>query len=142
MRVIEIKKILVIIAVALLFVVASSAGAMAKQEEIKQEKITDTFNLKQGYRLHFAEINVAGTKVWMQLTRVNGDVVDDHVFQSGEYFSMYDDETLIVEATELNIFQGNLVNLVVIDDLVQYNKNTGNPMLTMDRVVLAKPISN
>jgi len=128
--VIRIKKILVIVAIALLFVVASSAGAMAKQEEL-----TDTFKLKQGYRL-IAEINIEDTETWIQLTRANGDVVDDHVFQSGEYFSMYDDGTLIVEARKLTVFEGILGNIVVLKDFVQYNKNTGNPILTMDNVIL------
>ena len=133
---IEIKKILVIVAVALMFVIASSAGAMAKQEEIKQEKITDTFKLKQGYRLH-TEINVQVTKIWIVLTRANGDVVSDHVFDDGEYFSMYDGEILIVEAASVDILHGIESNIVVASDLVQYNKNTGNPILTMDRAVLA-----
>jgi len=135
--VIEIKKILVIVAVALMFVIASSAVAMAKQEEIKQEKITDTFKLKQGYRLHFAAIDVDSMKVWMELTRANGDVVDNGVFQNRDYFSMHDDGTLIVEATKLTVFHGILTDLVKIDDLVQYNKNTGNPILTVDKVILA-----
>lgn len=133
---IEIKKIFVIAAVALMFVVASSAVVMAKQEETKPEKITDTFKLKQGYRLHLAAIDVDVEKVWIELTRANGDVVDDGVFQNGDYFSMHDDGTLIVEATKLTVFQGIGSNIVVAYDLVQYNKNTGNPILTMDKVVL------
>jgi hypothetical protein len=134
------KKILAIIAVALLFVIASSAVVMAKQEEIEQDDITDTFKLKQGYRL-YAEINVEATKTWIQLIRANGDVIDDHVFENGEYFSLYDDETLIVEARKLTIFKGLFDSLVVMDDLVQYNKNTGNPILTMDKVIFVWPSS-
>lgn len=137
----KIKKIQVLVAIALLFMIASSAIVMAKQEEIEQKDITDTFKLKQGYRLHLAAIDVDGNKTWMELTRANGDVVDDHVFESGDYFSLYDDETLIVEARKLTVFKGLYVRLVVMYDLVQYNKNTGNPILTMDKVIFVLPSS-
>lgn len=138
---IKIKKILAIVAVALLFVIASSAVVMAKQEEIEQEEIIDTFKLKQGYRLHLAAIDVDGKKAWMELIRANDDFVDDHVFVSGEYFSLYDDETLIVEARKLTVFKGSFTSLVIMYDLVQYNKNTGNPILTMDKVIFVLPSS-
>lgn len=145
---IKIKKIQVLVAIALLLVIAGSAVAMAKQEEIEQKKITpfspeqkkitDTFNLKQGYNLH-AVVNVNVNKTWIELIRANGDLVDDNVFDHGEYFSLYDDETLIVEATKLILFNGTKSNLVVAHDFVQYNKNTGNPILTMDRLIFVCP---
>ncbi len=131
------KKIFVIVAISLLFVMASSAVAMAKQEEIPNTvKPTDTFKLKQGYCLQVTAINITADKAWMQLTCANGDVVDNCVVYAGECFNLYDDGALIVETEQVTIFCGLIYNLVAIDDLVQYNKNTGNPILTMDNVVL------
>ncbi|MGP8337941.1 MAG: S-layer protein domain-containing protein [Methanosarcinaceae archaeon] len=124
----------------MLFVIASSAVAIAKQEEIAyKDKPTDTLKLKQGYYLKVTAIDVTADKAWMQLSRANGDVVDNCVVTGGECFDMCDDGTLILEIGELTTFQGMYDCIVVIDNLIQYNKNTGNPILSIDRFVLVCP---
>lgn len=111
---------------------------MAKQEDITDVH-TDTFKLKQGYRLHVAAIDINDNKTWMQLTRANGDLVDECIVNNDECFSLYDDGTLIIDTGNITLGRGLVDNLVIIDDLVQYNKNTGNPILTVDKVILVCP---
>ena len=130
------KKILVIAVVALLFVMATSTGAMAKED-----KITDTLKLKQGYRLHFAAVDDTGepAKVIFNLTGSNGDIIDSVIISDEGGFNLCDGDIKIVEVKSIQVFEGIESWAVTLNDLVQYNNKTGKIISEIDKTVLIKP---
>ena len=130
------KKILVIAAVALLIVTATSIGAMAKED-----KPEDTLKLKQGYLLHVSAVydDVDPEIVCFQLTRSNGDIVDEVTVLDGEGFILFDEDIKIVEVGSIQVFCGMNSCAISLKDLVQYNKATGKIISEIDITVLIKP---
>ena len=129
------KKILVIAAVALLIVTATSIGAMAKED-----KPEDTLKLKQGYLLHVSAVNdnVNPAEVCFHLTRSNGDIIDEVTVLDGEGFSLFDEDIKIVEVGSIQVFCGMNSWAISLKDLVQYNKATGKIISEIDITVLIK----
>ena len=129
------KKILVIAAVALLVLTATSIGAIAKED-----KPEDTLKLKQGYLLHLSAVNdnADTAKVCFYLTRYNGDIVDTITVLDGNGFSLYDEDVKIVEVEEIVVFKGINSWLIKLEDLVQYNKS-GKIISKIDKTFLIKP---
>ncbi len=85
------RKILVMIAIALLLAAASSAGVV--NTDIK---LTDTLTLEQGYKLHLvsADLNSSPRTAVLQLNHAG----DEKVVADGDEFSLYDGQALIVTA--------------------------------------------
>lgn len=130
------KKILVIAAIALLVLTATSIGAIAKED-----KPEDTLKLKQGYLLHIYAVddNVDPAEVCFQLTRSNGDIVNEVTVSDNEGFSLYDEDIKIVEIELIQVFWGIESWAIALEDLVQYNKATGEIISEIDKTVLIKP---
>ena len=130
------KKILVIAAVALLVLTATSIGAIAKED-----KPEDTLKLKQGYLLHVSAVNDTADPeiVCFQLTRSNGDIVDTIKVLNGDGFSLSDEDIEIVEVEEIVVFYGINSWAIKLEDLVQYNKATGKIISEIDDTLLIKP---
>ncbi len=129
------KKILVIAAVALLVLTATSIGAIAKED-----KPEDTLKLKQGYRLHLSAVddNAYPAEVCFHLTRSNGDIVNTIIVSDDEGFSLYNEDVKIVEVEEIVVFKGINGWLIKLEDLVQYNK-AGKIISEIDKTFLIKP---
>ena len=130
------NKILVLAAVALLFVTATSIEAIAKED-----KTTDTLKLKQGYRLHISAVddNADPAEVCFHLTNSKGDIIDDVTVLDGDSFSLYDEQIKIVEVESVQVFFGINSCLIKLEDLVQYNKATGKIISEIDETFLMKP---
>jgi len=127
------KKIVVMMAIAVLLAVVSPAGAANTDT-----KLTDTLNLEQGYKLHLVstDVNSSPRTAVLQLNHAG----DEKLVASGDEFSLYDGQGhLIVTAKLDSVFAGATGTLVQIKNLVQYDKNTGEIILTMDRVILLIP---
>ncbi len=127
------RKILIMIAITLLLIIASPAGAASKNV------LSDTLDLEQKYKLHLESVDVAGSPRAATLQLLRGGVVDEKVVVSGNNFELYDGGTLIMNATLDSVFAGATGNLVQIKNLVQYDKDTGAIILTVDRVLLLIP---
>lgn len=113
------RKILITIAIALLLVIASPAGAASKKV------LSDTLDLEQKYKLHLESVDVAGSPRTATLQLLRGGVVDEKVVVSRDNFELYDGGTLIVNATLDSVFVGATGYIVQIRNLVQYDKDTG-----------------
>lgn len=130
------NKILVTIAIVLLLIIASPAGAASKKV------VSDTLDLEQKYKLHLESVDIGSPRTaTLQLLHsgAHGRVVDEKVVVSGDNFKLYDGGTLIVNATLDAVFVGATGYLVQIKNLVQYDKDTGAIIRTMDRVILLIP---
>lgn len=124
------RKILITIAIVMLLVIASPAGAASKKV------LNDTIDLEQKYKLHLEGVYVTGSPRAAMLQLLHGRVVDERVVVQGDNFKLYDGGALIVNATLDSVFVGATGSLVQIRNLVQYDKDTGAIILTMDRVLL------
>ncbi len=127
------KKIVVMLAIAVLLVVVSPAGAANTDT-----KLTDTLNLEQGYKLHLVstDVNSSPRTAVLQLNHAG----DEKVVASGDEFSLYDGQAHLIVTAKLDaVFVGATGTLVQIKNLIQYDKNTGEIILTMDRVILFIP---
>lgn len=127
------KKILLLLAIAVLLVVVSPAGAANTDT-----KLTDTLKLEQGYNLRLVstDVNSSPRTAVLQLNQ-GGDEI---TVTSGEDFSLYDGQAHLIVTAKLDaVFVGATGTLVQIKNLVQYDRNTGEIILTMDRVILLIP---
>lgn len=129
------RKIVITIAIALLLVIASPAGAASKKVP------SDTLDLEQKYKLHLEIVNAAGNHRTATLQLLHGGVVDERVVVQGDNFKLYDGRNLILNATLWSVFVGSDGYIVQIRNLVQYDKDTGEIIRTMDRVSLFVPYS-
>ncbi len=100
--------------------------------------VTDTFGLKQGYKLQLMAADDQSTPVQIWLQLIHGGVVDDKVVALGDNFSLYDGNVLVVNATFAQLFLGSTGYMAQLKDLTQYNNN-GRIILYLDRVILEKP---
>ena len=123
------KRISVIIAIALLFVLSNTAGAVSIKD------VTDTISLEQNYRLRLVSIDASGPVRSAMLDLNPGDKI---TILDGENFSIYRKDILVVEGRLDAVFVGATGELVQIKDLVQYDEK-GTIILTLERVVLVKP---
>ena len=126
------NKISITIAIAMLLLIASQAGAASKNV------YSDTLDLEQKYKLHLESVDIGSPRA-ATLQLLHGRVVDERVVVSGDNFRLYDGGALIVNATLDSVFVGATGYLVQIKNLVQYDKNTGAIILTMDRILLFIP---
>lgn len=128
------KKILVIAAVALLIVTATSIGVMAKED-----KPEDTLRLKQGYLLQVSAVNDnVPVEVCFHLTRSNGDIIDTVTVFDDDGFSLHNEDIEIVKVERIQVFRGLEAWAIKLEDLVQYNKATGKIISEIDTTMLIK----
>lgn len=125
------KKLALVMAIALLLAVSHTAGAASLQP-----KLSDTLELEGNYKLHLESIDVSSTERSAVLQLRHGGVLDEKVVMSGDAFRLYDGQALILNGTVSSIFSGANGNLISIKDLVQYDKETGEVILVIDRVNL------
>ena len=130
------KKILVITAVALFVIAATSIGVMATKD-----KTTETLKLKQDYNLHLFAVDdsIDPEKVCFQLIKSNGDIVDEITVLNYDSLSLYDEGIKIVEVEQIQVFFGMENWAIALENLVQYNKATGKVISEIDQTVLIKP---
>lgn len=127
------KKILLLMAIAVLFAVVSPAGAV--NTDTKQ---TDTLKLEQGYNLRLVSTDVISSPRTAVLQLNQGG--DEKTVVSGDEFSLYDGQSHLIVTAKLDaVFVGATGTLVQIKNLIQYDKDTGEVILTMDRVILFIP---
>jgi len=128
------KKILVIAAVALLIVTATSIGVMAKED-----KPEDTLRLKQGYLLQVSAVNdnVDPAEVCFHLTRSNGDIIDTVTVFDYNGFSLHNEDIEIVKVERIQVFWGTEAWVIKLEDLDQYNK-AGKIISEIDETFLRK----
>jgi hypothetical protein len=128
------KKLLLILGIALLLAVSHTAGAASTEP-----KLNDTLELKGNYKLHLESIDISSLERSAVLQLRHGGVLDEKVVMSGDAFSLYDGQALILNGTLASVFSGATGNLISIRDLVQYDKETGAVILALDRVNLFIP---
>lgn len=129
------KKLALVMAIALLLAVSHTAGAASLQP-----KLSDTLELEGNYKLHLESIDISSPERSAVLQLRHGGVLDEKVVMSGDAFRLYDGQALILNGTVSSIFSGANGNLISIRDLVQYDKETGEVNLVIDRVILFIPI--
>lgn len=112
----------------------------------------ESFELKQGYALYLARVegvtetrNADGTmtysksdnkaRIWLQLLR-EGKVVNEQVVTEGTAINLYDDGKLVVKANFRTLFLGATGYMVRFDNLIQYDKETGETLFTQNIVTL------
>lgn len=97
------------------------------------DKKNNTLNLEQGYKLRLVSVDLDNSPrtATFLLTQGGGK----QIVTSGEYFSFYDGDTLILTAKLDSVFAGMTVNLVQIRELVQYDKTTGEIILEINNKV-------
>ena len=122
------KKILAVIAIALLMVLSNTAGAVSIKD------VTDTISLEQNYKIRLASIDASGPVRSAVLDLNPGDKI---TILDGENFSIYRKDILVVEGRLDAVFVGATGELIQIKDLVQYDEEGGS-ILTLERVVLFK----
>lgn len=127
------KKLLLILGIALLLAVSHTAGATSLKP-----KLNDTLELEGNYKLHLESIDISSLERSAVLQLRHGGVLDEKVVMSGDAFSLYDGQALILNGT-LSVFSGANGNLISIRNLVQYDKETGDVILVIDRVNLFIP---
>ena len=130
-----------LLTICILLIVLNSTGVLYKEEKFKEKKFGDTFNLRQGYRLYLDSVDWSNQTIILQLIKANGEIVDSQILTKGSNFNFYDHNVpynLIINATFQSLFIGRDLYAIRIVDLVQYNKNTGKAMLTVDNIVLFK----
>lgn len=113
----------------------------------------ESSELKIGYMIRLARVdgvaetrNADGTmmysksgndvKILIQLLR-NGNVVNEQVVAEGMGFNLNDEGKLIVRANFRTLFLGATGYMARIDDLVQYDKETGGTLFTQHILNLA-----
>lgn len=125
------KKLLLVLSLALLLAVSHTAGAANTNL-----KSMDTLELEGKYKLHVESIDPISPTRSAVLQLRHGGVIDEKFVVTGENFSLYDGQALILNGTVSSIFSGATGNLIMIKDLVQYDKETGDVILVIDRVTL------
>ncbi len=123
------KKILAVMAIALLIVLSNTAGAVSIKD------VTDTISLEENYKLRLVSIDASGPVRSATLDLNPGDkitILDD------ENFSIYRKDILVAEGRLDAVFIGHISEMIQIKDLVQYDEE-GTIILTLERVVLVKP---
>ena len=128
------KKLILVLAIALLLAISQTAGAVSTEP-----KLNDTLELEGKYKLHLESIDMSGPVRSTVLQLRHGSVIDEKVVMSGDAFSLYDGQALILNGTVYSVFSGATGNLVSIRNLVQYDKETGEVILVIDRVNLFIP---
>jgi len=130
------KKILAVIAIALLIVLSNTVGAVSIKD------VTDTISLEQNYKLRLVSIDASGPVRSAMLDLNPGDKI---TILDGENFSIYRKDILVVEGRLDAVFVGATGELVQIKDLVQYDEE-GTIIFTMERLILFKsyhpPVKN
>jgi hypothetical protein len=124
------KRMLVVIAIALLIVVSNTADAISINKDVN-----DSIKLEQNYKLRLVSIDMSGPVRSAVLDLIPGE---KKTVLSGENFSLYRGETLVLKGRLDTVFVGALAELVQIKDLVQYDED-GIIILTMEEVLLSKP---
>ena len=129
-------KFLTIIVVSMLLITCSAGIISAKKD-----KISDTIELEDIYKLHLEEVDIEGDKAWIQLIQKK-NVVDNLVVSSDEHFELYDDGVLIVEGNCTAIFAGLKSCVIKLENLIQYDEH-GNMIFSQDIVLLGtKKVKN
>lgn len=114
----------------------------------------DMYDLKNGYRLKLAKVEgmnelrapdgtwtvSRGTnvRIVLQLLR-EGKVVNEQTVSEGAAFSIYDEEKIIAKGNFRTLFLGVASYAVKLENLAQYDKGSGEVILTSDVVTLLKP---
>ena len=125
---------MIIIAIALLLLIAGTAGAV--NDGI--DKKNNTLNLEQGYKLHLVSVD-AKASPRMATFQLTHEGVKQIVIQ-GDNFSFYDGDTLILKAKLDAVFAGATADMIQILNLVQYDKKTGEIILEIDgKITLVDP---
>jgi hypothetical protein len=124
------KRMLVVIAIALLIVVSNTAGAVSINKDVN-----DSIKLEQNYKLRLVSIDASGPVKSAVLDLIPGE---KKTVLSGENFILYRGENLVLKGRLDTVFLGTLGELVQIKDLVQYDED-GTIILTLERVLLFKP---
>lgn len=93
-------------------------------------QIITPYELKQGYKLNLLPYEKIH-EITLQLIH-DGNVVDKKTFDSGQNFNFYDGSSLIVKGKVETVFHDINILAVFISDLVQYDKVTGEKILSED----------
>ncbi len=126
-------RIIFILLISLAVISASSAEIAPTYTEI-----TAPFELNRGYKLNLLlpDINETLSGATFQLIH-DGDVVDEKTFYpTTANFSLYDNRSLIITGNFEKSFRSRYVFATYIPSLVQYDKVTGETILSKDNFVL------
>ena len=102
-------------------------------EQIKN--LNENLVLYENYTIIPVDIDVDGTKVWMQLYK-NNRIVNEIILKEGEDYSYYLDGEKIISTTLKHVFSGMYSEVIKLVDIYQYSEQDGTLLLYKDSAFL------
>ena len=124
----------ILVALALLLAAVSLSGATG------EEQFSDKLELKQNYTLYLDSVDWKGQTIVLYLYRDDtGAIIDKALVAKGDSFVLSHDGDLIVTGKLDQIFIGTKSYLVLLKHIYQFDKETGENILYIERAMLEKP---